>query len=188
MFNTRHPEDRFMYLFLYCNEFWNNTAVYYYCSFITTYSHICTGDSEAERIKLRLSERTYSLWSYINQPDVLEQWINPLYEPNPGVIWPSVAPISIQLWRELYLAHTSAAPWNDMLIYAKQIKQNHTTVRKVAGQLQAQIKQALEEIRLDPDMLQNADCQEEEIGPQDEENYPCIAQLNLESQSTWYRS
>lgn len=139
-------------------------------------SHVCSGDSEAERIKLRLSERTYSLWSYMNQPDVLEQWINPLYEPNPGVIWPSVAPISIQLWKELYLAHTSAAPWDGMLSYAKQIKQNHTAVRKVAGQLQAQIKQALEEIRSDEDISRvDADGQEE---------LSRIAQLSLESQST----
>ncbi|EZA57170.1 hypothetical protein DMN91_006717 [Ooceraea biroi] len=134
------------------------------------------GDSEAERIKLRLSERTYSLWSYMNQPDVLEQWINPLYEPNSGVIWPSVAPISIQLWKELYLAYTSAAPWSGMLSYAKQIKQNHTAVRKVAGQLHTQIKQALEEIRSNPDLLRDdADNQEE---------HPRIAQLSLESQST----
>lgn len=112
----------------------------------------------------------------MNQPDVLEQWINPLYEPNPGVIWPSVAPISIKLWRELYLAHTSAASWDGMLSYAKQIKQNDMAVRKVAGQLHAQIKQALEEIRSDPDMSRgDADGQEE---------HPRIAQLNLESQST----
>lgn len=150
-------------------------AIYHYV-YSSLYASLYLGDSEAERIKLRLSERTYSLWSYINQPDVLEQWINPLYEPNPGVIWPSVAPISIQLWRELYLAHTSVAPWNGMLSYAKQIKQNHTAVRKVAGQLQAQIKQALEEIRSDPDMSRgDADNQED---------HPCIAQLSLESQST----
>lgn len=128
----------------------------------------------------------------MNQPNVLEQWINPLYEPNPGVIWPSVAPISIQLWRELYLAHTSAAPWNGMLAYAKQIKQNHTAVRKVAGQLQAQIKQALEEIRSDPDMPQDAagGRGEEEVvvvvgeQGQEEEGYPCIAQLSMESPNT----
>lgn len=123
----------------------------------------------------------------MNQPDVLEQWINPLYEPNPGVIWPSVAPISIQLWRELYLVHTSAAPWNGLLAYAKQIKQNHTAVRKVAGQLQAQVKQALEEVRSDPDMSQDADAQEEEVvavEEQEEEGYPCIAQLSVDSQST----
>ncbi|KAG7205796.1 hypothetical protein KM043_007741 [Ampulex compressa] len=133
------------------------------------------GDSEAERINLRLSERTCSLWSYINQPEVLEKWLNPLYEPNPGVIWPSVAPISIQLWRELYLAHTSAAPWKDLLSCAKQIKQNHMAVRKVAGQLQAQVKRAIDELRSNPDLSCDIENQEE---------HPRVAQLSLESQST----
>lgn len=84
--------------------------------------------------------------------------------------------------------HTSAAPWNGLLAYAKQIKQNHTAVRKVAGQLQTQIKQALEEIRTNPDMSQDVDAQEEEeevsVEEQEEEGYPCIAQLSLGSQST----
>ncbi|XP_015603918.1 myotubularin-related protein 9 [Cephus cinctus] len=134
-----------------------------YCSNYGTF----LGDSEAERIRLRLSERTGSLWSYINQPDVLEKWLNPLYEPNPGVIWPSVASVSIQLWRELYLAHTSAAPWTGMLSSIREIKQNHTTIRKIAGQLQGQVRQVLEEINniSDEDLIQ-------------------LSRLNLEAQST----
>ena len=36
-----------------------------------------------------------SLWSYINQPDVLPNYLNCLYDPNAKVIWPSVAPISL---------------------------------------------------------------------------------------------
>ena len=38
---------------------------------------------------------TVSLWSYINQPDVLPNYLNCLYDPNAKVIWPSVAPISL---------------------------------------------------------------------------------------------
>ena len=33
--------------------------------------------------------------SYINRPEVIEECINPLYEPNPSIIWPSVAPQSL---------------------------------------------------------------------------------------------
>lgn len=132
------------------------------------------GDSEAERVRLRLSERTCSLWSYINQPDILEKWLNPLYERNSSVIWPSVAPISIQLWKELYLGHTNVAPWKNLLSCIKQIKQNHTAVRKVASQLQIQIKRAIEEMRSNPDI-----CYEEE----NQDEHTCIAQLSLESQN-----
>ncbi|XP_046807439.1 myotubularin-related protein 9 [Lucilia cuprina] len=60
-------------------------------------------DSERERHDLRVHTRTTSLWSYLNRPEVLKNFLNPLYEPNPSVIWPSVAPISLELWTELYL-------------------------------------------------------------------------------------
>lgn len=55
-------------------------------------------DSEKERHELRVHSRTTSLWSYLNRPEVLKNFLNPMYEPNPRVIWPSVAPISLELW------------------------------------------------------------------------------------------
>ena len=90
------------------------------------------------------------------------------------MIWPSVAPVSIQLWKELYLAHTSAASWTGLLQCAKEIKQNHTAVRKIAGQLQNQIKRTLEVIKSDT----NASGDSESQG-----DLTRLAQLNLESQS-----
>lgn len=56
------------------------------------------GDSEYERHAIKLHTKTTSLWSYLNRPDVLKSLLNPMYEPNQGVIWPSVAPISLELW------------------------------------------------------------------------------------------
>ena len=161
---------QFQFSFEYTAELLFELYNHAYCSNYGTF----LGDSESERVELRLSERTSSLWSYINQPSVLEKWLNPLYEPNPRVIWPSVAPISIQLWKELYLAHTSVAPWKNLLPCIKQIKQNYTAVRKVAGQLRVQIKRAMEEIRSDPDISYEAETQDE---------HSCIAKLSLESQS-----
>lgn len=110
----------------------------------------------------------------MNQPDQLEKWLNPLYEPNPGVIWPSVAPVSIEFWRDLYLAHSTAAPFGELLLCAKQIKQNHTSVRKVASQLQSQIKRSLDEAQSNA----NSSC---DSGGQEEVR---LAQMTLESQST----
>lgn len=55
-------------------------------------------DSERERAALRLQQRTTSLWSYLNRPSVLQTLLNPCYAPNQEVIWPSVAPISLELW------------------------------------------------------------------------------------------
>lgn len=55
-------------------------------------------DSERERKQFQIHSRTVSLWSHLNRPDILENLLNPLYQPNPTVIWPSVAPISFELW------------------------------------------------------------------------------------------
>lgn len=52
---------------------------------------------------MSLYKRTTSLWSYLNRPDILGSFLNPVYEPNRTAIWPSVAPISLVLWSELYL-------------------------------------------------------------------------------------
>ncbi|KAJ6634790.1 Myotubularin-related protein 9 [Pseudolycoriella hygida] len=60
------------------------------------------GDNERDREALNLHNKTTSLWSYLNRPDVLKSLLNPIYEPNQSVIWPSVAPISITVWSELY--------------------------------------------------------------------------------------
>ena len=39
-----------------------------------------------------------SLWSWVNRPSELSKLTNPLFEANNLVIWPSVAPQSLQLW------------------------------------------------------------------------------------------
>lgn len=68
---------------------------------------MCTGtflgNCEADRENLQLSKRTTSLWSYLNRPDILTSVLNPMYEPNKSAIWPSVAPVSLVLWNDLYL-------------------------------------------------------------------------------------
>ncbi|KAL0281646.1 UNVERIFIED_CONTAM: hypothetical protein PYX00_002571 [Menopon gallinae] len=61
------------------------------------------GTCEADRVTLKLSERTVSLWSYVNRPEILHSYINCLYDPNNSVIWPSVAPVSLGLWSDLFL-------------------------------------------------------------------------------------
>ncbi|KAG8036788.1 hypothetical protein G9C98_004110 [Cotesia typhae] len=135
------------------------------------------GDCESDRVSLRLAERTTSIWTYINRSESLEKWMNPLYEPNLGIIWPSVAPISINLWKELYLSHTSASPWDGFITCVTQIKQNHLAVKKIANQLRIQVRRALDEIICDP----NTSCQTEN---EQEQLSPCFAQLTVESQKT----
>ncbi|XP_039295566.1 myotubularin-related protein 9 [Nilaparvata lugens] len=60
------------------------------------------GNCEADRQRIQLSKRTTSLWSYLNRPDILQTFLNPMYEPINKVIWPTVAPVSLTLWTELF--------------------------------------------------------------------------------------
>ena len=53
------------------------------------------GDSESERVKMRVRDETVSVWSYTNRPEILTSFLNYMYEPNVGIIWPSVAPVSL---------------------------------------------------------------------------------------------
>ncbi|GBP41632.1 Myotubularin-related protein 9 [Eumeta japonica] len=64
-------------------------------------SFLC--DNEQARHSLSVYDQTTSLWSWLNQPEELASYINPLYEPTPTVLWPSVAPMSLIIWEELYL-------------------------------------------------------------------------------------
>ena len=52
-------------------------------------------NNEAELMELKVKERTMSIWSHVNRPQVLEGFLNPLYDPNCAVLWPSVAPMSL---------------------------------------------------------------------------------------------
>lgn len=61
------------------------------------------GTCEADRDRLKLSEKTVSLWSYLNRPEILHSYLNCMYDPNNNVIWPSVAPMSLSLWSECFL-------------------------------------------------------------------------------------
>lgn len=53
------------------------------------------GNSEKEKALFEVKERTVSLWSYVNNPEILRTFVNALYEPNAAVLWPCVAPQSI---------------------------------------------------------------------------------------------
>ncbi|KAF7280256.1 hypothetical protein GWI33_006252 [Rhynchophorus ferrugineus] len=60
------------------------------------------GNCEKDRVDLRLSERTYSLWGYM--ANHLDEYINPLYDPQetPKVLSPQLIPQNIKFWRGMY--------------------------------------------------------------------------------------
>lgn len=52
-------------------------------------------NNEKEKLRSHGMKKTVSLWSYLNRPEILRTFLNPFYEPNVAVLWPSVAPQSI---------------------------------------------------------------------------------------------
>lgn len=104
-------------------------------------------DSEKERSEYKVQSRTTSLWSYLNRPDVMKSLLNPLYDPNPHVIWPSVAPISLELWDELYLRWTmdqqnmtkTMTQIQQLITYEKELRTKVLKLRKQATDLNREV-------------------------------------------------
>ncbi|KAI5642287.1 myotubularin-like phosphatase domain-containing protein [Phthorimaea operculella] len=96
-------------------------------------------DSDQERETRGVYTQTTSIWSWINQPDELSTYINPLYEPTPTVVWPSVAPMSYVLWEELYLR------WQ-IEQNTEQREEQYRAIRTREQQLRAQAHQLRREL------------------------------------------
>nr|XP_033813214.1 myotubularin-related protein 9-like isoform X2 [Geotrypetes seraphini] len=60
-------------------------------------------NNEKERYLCAVKEKTHSLWCWINRPSERRKFLNPLYDRNPLVVWPSVEPQSLQLWTGFFL-------------------------------------------------------------------------------------
>ncbi|XP_052764225.1 myotubularin-related protein 9-like [Mya arenaria] len=93
-------------------------------------------NSDLERRCLKLESRTVSLWSYLNRPEVLGRYINPMYDPNPMVIWPSVAPQSLLLWNGLFLrSHINQCKQEEAWTEVAKIRQYDKELRSKVTKL-----------------------------------------------------
>ncbi|XP_071623692.1 myotubularin-related protein 9-like isoform X1 [Heliangelus exortis] len=70
-------------------------------------------NNEKERCLCKVKESTHSLWAWLNQPGEKKKYLNPLYSPNPLVIWPSIEPQSIQLWQGLFFRWICSSQYLD---------------------------------------------------------------------------
>lgn len=107
------------------------------------------GNCDADRKELNLASKTTSLWSYLNRPDNMPNILNPLYEPNNNVIWPSVAPMSLNLWTTLYLRWVcdqaqQEQAWKTITEVTDLDKQLRRKVTKLRRQLMELEKEAVD--------------------------------------------
>ncbi|VDK42562.1 unnamed protein product [Anisakis simplex] len=71
--------------------------------FLFEHAYASEFGSFLDKYQMEVKKRTVSLWSYVNNPEILRTFVNALYEPNDSVLWPSVAPQSIMFWERLFL-------------------------------------------------------------------------------------
>ncbi|KAK4029192.1 myotubularin-related protein 9 isoform X1 [Daphnia magna] len=98
------------------------------------------GNNELDRHQMQLSNKTVSLWSHLNRPEILRSFLNPLYEPNNRVIWPSVAPMSVSLWPAMYLSYVVEPriyddAWRDIAAICEQDKELRSKAQRLRRQL-----------------------------------------------------
>uniref|UniRef100_A0A4W3JDJ7 Myotubularin-related protein 9 n=1 Tax=Callorhinchus milii TaxID=7868 RepID=A0A4W3JDJ7_CALMI len=105
------------------------------------------GNNENERLViLDHCQKTVSLWSWVNRPNVLEKFLNPLYEANSLVIWPSVAPQSLQLWEGVFLRWNRTSKYLDeawdevihIIEYNKELQTKVNALRRQLAELQTE--------------------------------------------------
>ncbi|XP_068736229.1 myotubularin-related protein 9-like [Montipora capricornis] len=90
-------------------------------------------NNEADRLKSQLKTKTISLWSHLNESDVLKPLLNPMYEPNDSVLWPSVASQSLVLWPGLFLKWRESNKNEDVLWQeVRRIQQINTDLKSKA--------------------------------------------------------
>lgn len=107
------------------------------------------GNFERERKEMNLAGKTISLWSYINRPEIIQAYFNPLYEPNPRVIWPSVAPMSLNLWTGLFLrrvidSSSQELAWKTVFEVKERDKELRSHVIRLRRQVVELEKEAIE--------------------------------------------
>ncbi|XP_054239579.1 myotubularin-related protein 9 [Indicator indicator] len=110
------------------------------------------GNNENERSKLKLPQKTMSLWSWVNRSEELSKFQNPLFEANSLVIWPSVAPQSLQLWEGVFLR------WNRPSRFLDEAQEEMINIIKYNKELQAKVnalRRQLAEMETDDRMQEN---------------------------------
>ncbi|XP_071959434.1 myotubularin-related protein 9-like isoform X1 [Antedon mediterranea] len=105
---------------------------------------LCNND--AERMKVKLPTKTMSLWSYVNKPNILETFLNPLYQPNNAVLWPSVAAQSLTLWSSLFQRwELDSRPFDDAYMEIGKIREQDKTLKSQVQWLRRELAELQKE-------------------------------------------
>jgi len=110
-------------------------------------------DNEFQRKSENVASKTTSLWSYLYNADVIQNYTNPLYERNEIILLPSAAPQSLNLWSNMFLkwaiglsskqsVHNKT---NSMKQKNKQLKDEAYALQRECAELQAELASLMKE-------------------------------------------
>ncbi|KAK6033768.1 hypothetical protein OSTOST_00070, partial [Ostertagia ostertagi] len=115
------------------------------------------GNSEMMKEELGVKASTVSLWSYVNNPEILRSFVNTSYEPRVSVLWPSVAPQSIHVWQRLFFRWQ--IDWSEQDQLRKSASQWRTRERELISRalsLRRQLIELSKEVLLQPAISQQS--------------------------------
>jgi len=110
-------------------------------------------DNEFQRKSENVASKTTSLWSYLYNADVIQNYTNPPYERNEIILLPSAAPQSLNLWSNMFLkwaiglsskqsVHNKT---NSMKQKNKQLKDEAYALQRECAELQAELASLMKE-------------------------------------------
>lgn len=93
-----------------------------------------------ERTRNKVRKKTISLWSYILSPAHFSKYLNTLYRRKNDVIWPSVAPQSLEFWEELYTPWLSSSA--EVREHIREIEAESEKLRFIVSKLSKKVAEA----------------------------------------------
>lgn len=98
------------------------------------------GNCQLDRENLFLSSRTASFWSFVHYPENFNNFLNPLYEQNKAVLWPSLYYQSLTLWSSLYLRYQQdQKPFEEAKIEMLKIVEEDKEARLKINKLKSEL-------------------------------------------------
>ncbi|XP_047145165.1 myotubularin-related protein 9 isoform X1 [Hydra vulgaris] len=91
-------------------------------------------NNQLQREQSKVTERTVSLWSYMNRQEMNGILYNPIYEENKSILSPSVSPQSLWVWEKMF--RKTSYECKSVKEALVSVKKDNSLLKKSAKQLQ----------------------------------------------------
>lgn len=154
--SDRIPKERSPVFLLFLDTVWQITQQYplsfefndLFLHNLFTHSHFSPYgtflyDSPLERVRNELYQKTYSLWTYLLQPEVKATFVNPYYAFNSSVLSISTDVFSVTLWTWAYVRGSSLSespPLSCEHAVVQELRQTHQKLLEEEQQVRSELE------------------------------------------------